>query len=126
MELTGLMWWMKAVSSRPCRCTKKDASLVVPSSQDILLQRQLSTPGQAAGAVLQGPANLPAPRSLILGHSVPPLPRPTPLANHHTPNMPGVHCLPGHAGRFRASSTALSELDPQIRKPSHKKKQVTS
>lgn len=86
------MWWMKPVSSH--LVAQKKMKVGGPSSQDILLQRQLSTPGRTAVAFFQGLADLPSPRtplprSLIVGHFVPPLPRSTPLANHHTPNMPG-------------------------------------
>lgn len=97
------MWWMKPVSSH----------LVAQKKMEVggpLVPRHSSSaaavnPWTAAVAFLQGPADLPRPRtplpcSLIVGHFVPPLPRSTPLANHHTPNMPGAHCLPGPSRPF--------------------------
>lgn len=126
MELTGLIWWMKPVSSHLVAQKKmKVGGPLVPrhSSSAAAVNPWTDRCGISSGPC--GPPKSP--------HPAPPLPDRRPFCSSAPPVRPiGQSPHPQHArgstacrdpaGRFRASSTALSELDPQIRKPSHKKK----
>lgn len=60
LELTGLMWWMKPASR--CLVSLHTKKMKV-GNQTFFFSGSCQAPGRTAGAFLQGPADLPAPRS---------------------------------------------------------------